>query len=95
MYPPDVFDITSKLGYSARGEKEITDVNQAYLNQGRLEYDIFEGIWADAGEHQWSLLEVGNDLARNWQKVVDLYPILGRMEPPSQGVLDQLRPIPE
>ena len=49
-YPPDVFDVVQELEPSARGELEITDVNNHYVRQGMLEYDVFEGYWGDAGE---------------------------------------------
>ena len=34
---------------SGRGEFEITDVNNLYLREGHLSYDIIEGGWTDAG----------------------------------------------
>lgn len=92
MYPPDVFEIIKDLRPSARGELEITDVNRALLEQGRLECDKFEGIWADAGEHQWSLFEVGISLAKNWDRVIELYPSLRDIEPPPEEVLATLAP---
>jgi glucose-1-phosphate thymidylyltransferase len=49
LYPPDVFDVIKTLRPSARGELEITDVNQHYLQQGRLSYRTLEGYWTDAG----------------------------------------------
>jgi len=49
MYNPWVFDIIETLKPSARGELEITDVNNAYLDKGKLHYSILEGFWADAG----------------------------------------------
>ncbi len=49
MYDATVFDIVSTLKPSARGELEITDVNNAYLRRGELEHDILEGWWTDAG----------------------------------------------
>ena len=49
-YGPDVFDVIAELEPSARGELEITDVNNHYVRAGRLEYDVFEGYWGDAGE---------------------------------------------
>jgi glucose-1-phosphate thymidylyltransferase len=49
MYTPEVFDIIKTLERSNRGELEITDVNNAYLSRGKLEYSILEGWWADAG----------------------------------------------
>jgi glucose-1-phosphate thymidylyltransferase len=49
FYDHTVFDIIRSLKPSARGELEITDVNNAYIAKGRLEYDILEGWWSDAG----------------------------------------------
>ncbi len=49
-YPPDVFDVVRRLERSARGELEITDVNNHYVRESALEYDVFEGYWGDAGE---------------------------------------------
>lgn len=49
-YEPDVFEIVDQLEPSARGELEITDVNNHYVRAGLLEYDVFEGYWGDAGE---------------------------------------------
>jgi glucose-1-phosphate thymidylyltransferase len=49
FYDPEVFNIIRKLKPSGRGELEITDVNAAYLKQGKLAYDILSGWWSDAG----------------------------------------------
>ncbi len=49
LYDADVFKIAASLKPSARGELEITDVNNAYLNRGDLTYDALEGWWTDAG----------------------------------------------
>jgi len=49
IYPPDVFDVIKTLKPSGRGELEITDVNNYYLQQGRMGYSIIEGYWTDAG----------------------------------------------
>jgi len=49
MYDSEVFDIIKTLKPSARGELEITDVNNAYLRKGKLKYSILQGFWADAG----------------------------------------------
>jgi glucose-1-phosphate thymidylyltransferase len=49
-YPPDVFEVVQELEPSARGELEITDVNNHYVRERALEYDVFEGYWGDAGE---------------------------------------------
>jgi len=50
MYPPDVFDVIDRLEPSARGELEITDVNNHYVEAGTLGFEVVEGWWADAGE---------------------------------------------
>lgn len=49
MYDNQVFDIIETLEPSGRGELEITDVNNRYLDQGQLEYDVIDGWWTDAG----------------------------------------------
>jgi glucose-1-phosphate thymidylyltransferase len=59
LYDETVFDITRSLKPSARGEFEITDVNNAYLKAGALEYDTLEGWWSDAGTFP-SLHKVSN-----------------------------------
>jgi glucose-1-phosphate thymidylyltransferase len=48
-YPSDVFGIIQTLTPSARGELEITDVNQAFLKQRRLGHSFLHGYWTDAG----------------------------------------------
>ena len=49
MYDHQVFDMIRTLKPSARGELEITDVNNRYLEKEILEYDTLEGFWTDAG----------------------------------------------
>lgn len=49
FYDASVFDIIRMLKPSARGELEITDVNNAYITKSQLAYDILEGWWTDAG----------------------------------------------
>ncbi|MBI4354284.1 MAG: NTP transferase domain-containing protein [Candidatus Omnitrophica bacterium] len=49
MYDEQVFDIIKTLKPSGRGELEITDVNNAYIQRGQMAYDILEGWWTDAG----------------------------------------------
>ncbi|MET0894880.1 MAG: sugar phosphate nucleotidyltransferase [Acidimicrobiia bacterium] len=50
FYPPSVFDIIPSLERSARGELEITDVNNHFVDAGTMEYDVVDGFWGDAGE---------------------------------------------
>lgn len=52
MYDSDVFGIIRTLRPSGRGELEITDVNNAYLQRGELTYDVLDGWWTDAGTHK-------------------------------------------
>lgn len=49
-YSPDVFQVIGTLEPSGRGELEITDVNNYYVGQGQMEYDVLDGFWGDAGE---------------------------------------------
>jgi glucose-1-phosphate thymidylyltransferase len=61
-YPPDVFDVIRTLKPSARGEYEITDVNNAYIAQGRLCAMMLNGYWSDAGT--FPSLARANELVR-------------------------------
>ncbi len=61
MYDSDAFDIIKRLKPSGRGELEITDVNNAYIEAGTLTYDILEGWWTDAGT--FPSLAAANQLA--------------------------------
>jgi len=63
MYDGTVFDRIRKLKPSARGEFEITDVNNQYLEEGTLTYSILEGWWTDAGTFE-SLLRANNLVAQ-------------------------------
>ncbi|MBL8039462.1 sugar phosphate nucleotidyltransferase [Nitrospira sp. CMX1] len=49
FYDPLVFEYIRSLKPSARGELEITDVNNAYIKAGLLTWDLLEGWWTDAG----------------------------------------------
>jgi glucose-1-phosphate thymidylyltransferase len=49
MYDNRVFEITRTLKPSDRGELEITDVNNAYIEAGEMTWDVLEGWWTDAG----------------------------------------------
>ncbi|WP_134683468.1 sugar phosphate nucleotidyltransferase [Brevibacillus migulae] len=63
MYDSTVFEIVKTLKPSGRGELEITDVNNAYIERGQLTFDILNGWWTDAGTHV-SLIHA-NELAKD------------------------------
>lgn len=63
MYDSRVFDIVRTLKPSGRGELEITDVNNAYIEAGELTYDVLQGWWTDAGTHP--SLTKANELAKD------------------------------
>jgi glucose-1-phosphate thymidylyltransferase len=62
MYDNRVFDIIKTLVPSGRGELEITDVNNAYIETGDMSWDIIDGWWTDAGTFD-SLLRASNLVA--------------------------------
>jgi glucose-1-phosphate thymidylyltransferase len=51
MFDNNVFKIIKTLAPSDRGEFEITDVNNGYIQQNQLTFDILNGWWTDAGTH--------------------------------------------
>jgi len=70
MYDRQVFDFIRTLQPSGRGEFEITDVNNAYIKQGTLTYDILDGWWTDAGTFE-SLQRAGIRVAEGGANHVD------------------------
>ena len=62
FYDRTVFDIIKTLKPSDRGELEITDVNNHYINQNEMTWDELEGWWTDAGTFE-SLLHATNLVA--------------------------------
>jgi glucose-1-phosphate thymidylyltransferase len=67
LYDADVFSIIPRLKPSGRGELEITDVNNAYLKKGLMQYAILKGFWSDAGTFD-SLLRAGMLVQQNLNK---------------------------
>jgi glucose-1-phosphate thymidylyltransferase len=60
LYDGRVFDIITTLTRSERGELELTDVNNKYVEMGECQSEILDGYWADCGESFASLLRAGN-----------------------------------
>jgi glucose-1-phosphate thymidylyltransferase len=50
FYDGSVWEVLPTLKPSGRGELEITDVNNWFVEQGTMEYDVLDGFWGDAGE---------------------------------------------
>jgi glucose-1-phosphate thymidylyltransferase len=50
FYDETVWDVLPTLEPSGRGELEITDVNNWYVERGEMQYDVLDGFWGDAGE---------------------------------------------
>lgn len=67
MYDNQVFDIIKTLKPSGRGELEITDVNNAYLQKKQLYHDVLDGWWTDAGTFE-SLLRASNLVTKKSSK---------------------------
>jgi glucose-1-phosphate thymidylyltransferase len=65
FYDSTVFDVLPNLRPSHRGELEITDVNNHYVERGVIEYDVIEGFWGDAGESVDAYYTV-NDFVRQF-----------------------------
>ncbi|HKF77852.1 MAG TPA: sugar phosphate nucleotidyltransferase [Candidatus Dormibacteraeota bacterium] len=64
FYDSSVFDVIRTLQPSARGELEIADVNNHFIERGCMEHDVIEGFWGDAGESIDAYYEV-NDFVRS------------------------------
>jgi glucose-1-phosphate thymidylyltransferase len=63
LYDASVFQKISRLKPSGRGELEITDVNNFYVEEGTLTYEVLHGWWTDAGTFE-SLLRANNLVAK-------------------------------
>ncbi len=65
FYDGDVWDVVPTLKPSGRGELEITDVNNWYVEHGAMEADVVDGFWGDAGESITAYYEVNDFVRRN------------------------------
>jgi len=71
LYDARVFDVIRGLTPSARGELEITDVNNSYIAWGEMSYRILSGWWTDAGTFP-SLLRASNLVAASGANRTDI-----------------------
>jgi glucose-1-phosphate thymidylyltransferase len=71
MYDSKVFEIIKTLKPSGRGELEITDVNNAYLKLGELEYSMLDGWWTDSGTFE-SLLNANILVAKREGNLIEI-----------------------
>ena len=63
LYDSTVFEKIKRLKPSGRGELEITDINNFYIEEGKLSYEMLHGWWTDAGTFE-SLLRANNLVAQ-------------------------------
>lgn len=71
LYDETVFDIIRTLKPSGRGELEITDVNNHYIERGEMTWDELSGWWTDAGTFE-SLLHATNLVAKTGANKMEL-----------------------
>lgn len=65
MYKPTVWQHINRLSMSKRNELEITDLNNIFLEQGKLAAEKLEGYWGDGGES----IDVYADMCTTWTKI--------------------------
>ena len=70
LYDKAVFQKIRRLNPSGRGELEITDVNNFYIEEDKLTYEILDGWWTDAGTFE-SLLRANNLVAETGANKMD------------------------
>ena len=70
FYDASVFDIIKTLKPSDRGELEITDVNNHFINRGEMTWAELDGWWTDAGTFE-SLLNASNLVAETGANKMD------------------------
>jgi len=65
FYDSQAFSLIEQLERSDRGELEVTDLNNAYLERGEMTHDVLEGYWADCGESIDHYLQACNLVAKH------------------------------
>ena len=71
MYDGNVYDIIRTLKPSGRGELEITDVNNAYIDRDEMTWEELQGWWTDAGTFE-SLLRASTLVAETGANKMEL-----------------------
>src|SRR3984885_1650906 len=79
LYDGSVFEKIRRLKPSGRGELEITDVNNFYIDEGKLTYEVLDGWWTDAGTFE-SLLRANSLVAETGANKTNRAPGAGRQE---------------
>jgi glucose-1-phosphate thymidylyltransferase len=70
LFDATVFHKIKRLSPSGRGEFEITDVNNFYIEERKLTYEMLDGWWTDAGTFE-SLLRANNLVAQTGANKMD------------------------
>lgn len=60
FYGPGVFEVIRQVKPSARGELEISDVNDHYVKAGKMGHTVLNGFWGDCGESIDGMMAVSN-----------------------------------
>jgi glucose-1-phosphate thymidylyltransferase len=81
LYDKTVFEKIRRLKPSGRGELEITDVNNFYIQEDKLTYEVLDGWWTDAGTFE-SLLRANTLVAETGANKMDHLAAAGRQESP-------------
>lgn len=74
IYDKHVFRHIQNLKPSARGELEITDLNNVYIDRGEMDYEIMDGWWIDAGTSYDELLKASLLVKEEVEKQGQRYP---------------------
>ena len=80
LYDKTVFRKIHRLKPSGRGELEITDVNNFYIEEDKLTYEVLDGWWTDAGTFE-SLLRANSLVAETGANKMSLDPAAHRVLP--------------
>ena len=68
MYSPAVFEVIKGVEPSARGELEISSVNDHYVKKNTLTHTLLEGFWGDCGESIDGMMQVARFIQENTKK---------------------------